>query len=374
MKQPIRILNLFTIMNRGGAETMVMNYYRAMDKTKVQFDFMVHRQERGAYDDEIEAMGGRIYRMCPIYPQNICKYKKMLKEFFDNHSEYRILHSHMSELGYFAFKEAIRHRVPVRICHAHNAPVFRSETPIEKLKRIPREIMARKMRRLATDFFCCSQVAGDWLFGKHNRDKLVFMRNAIDAEKFAYSSESSYKAKELYNWQDKLVIGHVGRFCPQKNHNFLIDIFNEFHQKHANSILVLVGSGELQEKIKAKVVSLNLTDSVKFLGNRSDMPQLYLAFDLFLFPSFYEGLPVSLVEAQAAGLPCVIADTISTQTKITGGFHPVSLKHSPAKWVEEIEKMLKEERKNTFEEIKRSGFDIYENTKWLSQYYVTKYN
>lgn len=120
MSEPIRILNLFAIMNRGGAETMVMNYYRKIDKTKVQFDFMVHRQERGAYDDEIEAMGGRIFRMCPIYPQNIFRYKRLLREFFDTHPEYRILHSHMSELGYFAFKEAVRHHVPVRICHAHN--------------------------------------------------------------------------------------------------------------------------------------------------------------------------------------------------------------------------------------------------------------
>lgn len=152
MNEPIRILNLFTIMNRGGAETMVMNYYRAIDKSKIQFDFMVHRQERGAYDDEIEAMGGRIFRMCPIYPQNLFKYQQLLKTFFDNHPEYRILHSHMSELGYFAFKEAIKHGVPVRICHAHSSPNFKIETFKEKLKVIPREILARRMRKLSTDF------------------------------------------------------------------------------------------------------------------------------------------------------------------------------------------------------------------------------
>lgn len=160
MSEPIRILNLFTIMNRGGAETMVMNYYRAIDKSKIQFDFMVHRQERGAYDDEIEAMGGRIFRMCPIYPQNLFRYKRMLKEFFDNHPEYQILHSHMSELGYFAFKEAIRHQVPVRICHAHSSPNFKIETFKEKLKVLPREILARGMRKLSTDFLYVVRLLG----------------------------------------------------------------------------------------------------------------------------------------------------------------------------------------------------------------------
>ena len=141
MNQPIRVLNLFTIMNRGGAETMVMNYYRKIDRTKIQFDFMVHRQERGAYDDEIEALGGKIFRMSPITLITLGKYQRELHKFFQNHPEYLILHSHMSELGYFAFKEAKKMGVPVRVCHAHNAPVFFSETIEEKVKRIPREIL-----------------------------------------------------------------------------------------------------------------------------------------------------------------------------------------------------------------------------------------
>ena len=134
--KPIRILLLFTVMDRGGAETMVMNYYRHIDRQQIQFDFMVHRERRGAYDDEIESMGGRIYRMPPIYPQNFVRYKRMLKEFFDEHDEYQIIHSHMSELGYFAFEEAKRHGVPVRICHAHNAPDFKHENLIQYIKLI----------------------------------------------------------------------------------------------------------------------------------------------------------------------------------------------------------------------------------------------
>lgn len=375
MSEPIRILNLFTIMNRGGAETMVMNYYRKIDKMKVQFDFMVHRQERGAYDDEIEAMGGRIFRMCPIYPQNIFRYKRLLREFFDTHPEYRILHSHMSELGYFAFKEAVRHHVPVRICHAHNAPVFKSETWKEKLKRLPRECLAKKIRGLSTDFFTCSEVAGEWLFGRKNRYNLQFMPNAIDSKSFSYNLQKSIEAKKSLGWENKIIIGHVGRFCPQKNHNFLIDIFQAFHQVHSESMLILVGSGDLMGPIKKKVRSLGLDESVCFLGNRADMSLLYSAFDLFLFPSFYEGLPVSLVEAQAAGLPCVVSDTISCQTKILPSYVKVSLQESPVTWAEQMDSiLLRWKRKDTSSEIKQAGFDITTNAEWLTQYYINRFN
>lgn len=372
MSEPIRILNLFTIMNRGGAETMVMNYYRAIDKSKIQFDFMVHRQERGAYDDEIEAMGGRIFRMCPIYPQNLFRYQQMLKEFFDNHPEYQILHSHMSELGYFAFKEAIKHGVPVRICHAHNAPVFNSETAIEKLKRIPRELLARQMRKLSTDYFTCSRIAGEWLFGKKNSEKLIFMRNAIDTQAFAYNETKALRVKADLGWTDKFIIGHVGRFCPQKNHDFLIDIFKVFHSKYLNSILALVGSGELQGKIQEKVKNLGLDKDVCFLGNRADMSNIYQAFDVFLFPSFYEGLPVSLIEAQASGLPCIISDTISDQTRLTPAYYPVSLKEKPEQWVAQLEKCMDYKRNVTTEYIIQAGFDIHRNATWLAEYYKNR--
>lgn len=372
MNEPIRILNLFTIMNRGGAETMVMNYYRAIDKSKIQFDFMVHRQERGAYDDEIEAMGGRIFRMCPIYPQNLVKYQQLLKTFFDNHPGYRILHSHMSELGYFAFKEAIKHGVPVRICHAHNAPVFSSETAIEKLKRIPRELLARQMRKLSTDYFTCSQIAGEWLFAKKNREKLIFMRNAIDAAAFAYNEATAQKVKAEFGWANKYVIGHVGRFCPQKNHDFLIDIFHEFHAKHPKSVLALVGSGELQSVIQEKVNHLGLEKDVCFLGNRADMPLLYQAFDVFLFPSFYEGLPVSLIEAQASGLPCILSDTISNQTRLIPTYYPVSIKEKPEVWVTQLEKCMDMPHADTISMIKKAGFDISNNAEWLTNFYLNK--
>lgn len=372
MSEPIRILNLFTIMNRGGAETMVMNYYRAIDRSKIQFDFMVHRQERGAYDDEIEAMGGRIFRMCPIYPQNLFRYQQMLKEFFDNHPEYQILHSHMSELGYFAFKEAIKHNVPVRICHAHSSPNFKIESFKEKLKVLPREILARGMRKLSTDFFVCSRIAGDWLFGKKNENKFIMMNNAVNASSFAYDKKTADKIKSEMKWKDKIVVGHVGRLIIPKNHTFLIDIFQQFHVKHPQSILVLVGDGDQRENICNKIKKLNLEDSIILLGFRSDTANLYKAFDIFVFPSLYEGLPVSLVEAQSAGLSCIVSNTISTQAQILSNYSILSLKDSPEIWVNEIEKHLHDKRENTIANIRKAKFDIYSNAEWLTNFYLNK--
>lgn len=180
-----RVLNLFTIMNRGGAETMVMNYYRNINREKIQFDFMVHRQEEGAYEQEIRELGGKIYRMIPIYPQNFRKYEKMICDFFDAHDEYDIIHSHMSELGYFVLKEAKKRGVPVRICHAHNAPHGWD------LKMFMRTYFKWQIKKYYTHMFVCGIESGDWLFGKKNRDKFIMQNNAIDAEKFKYTFDRS---------------------------------------------------------------------------------------------------------------------------------------------------------------------------------------
>lgn len=373
MSEPIRILNLFTIMNRGGAETMVMNYYRKIDKTKVQFDFMVHRQERGAYDDEIEAMGGRIFRMCPIYPQNLFRYKRLLREFFDQHPEYKILHSHMSELGYFAFREAVRHHVPVRICHAHSSPNFAIETWKEKLKVLPREILARKIRKLTTDFFVCSKQAGDWLFGTNNTCRFVMMNNAVDVRRFCYNPDLALRKKKEMGWENKVVVGHVGRLIVPKNHVFLLSLFKQFHQIVPESILVLVGDGNQRNALMDKARQLGIDNCVHFLLTRTDIPELYNAFDVFVFPSLYEGLPVSLIEAQSSGLPCIMSDTISPQAKLLDTCKILSLSSGYDVWIDAMLTALKWKRKDTSSEIKQAGFDITTNAEWLTQYYINRF-
>lgn len=363
-KYPVRVLNLFTIMNRGGAETMVMNYYRHIDRTKIQYDFMVHRSQRGAYDDEIEALGGKIYRFPPIRPWSVNAYKKQLRQFFKEHPEYQIIHAHMSELGYYAFVEAKRIGIPVRICHAHNRPYgFDLKTPA-------RWYLKKRMMPYVTHMFMCGLESGKWLFGENNQDKFRQLNNAIDASKFQFDLEKRNEIRKELNIEDNLVIGHVGRFHYQKNHLFLIDIFLEILKKESKAKLLLVGDGNDREKIEKKVETLGLSEYVCFLGVRKDIPDLLQAMDVFLFPSLFEGLSVATIEAQAAGLPCLISDQIPIECKKTELVQQISLNDSAVVWAQKTLEVAKIERKDTYEQIKNAGFDIKENAKGLQQFYI----
>ena len=369
VQYPIRVLNLFTIMDRGGAETMVMNYYRHIDRKKVQFDFLVHREQRGAYDDEIEALGGRIYRMYPIYPQNFARYKHDIRAFFKAHPEYRIIHSHMSELGYFAFKEAAKQGVPVRICHAHNAPHGFD------MKMIMRDYFKKRMMPYLTHLFMCGVESGRWLYGKENENRFIMLNNAIDAAAYTYNpAKRAEMRQQLGLADDELVIGHVGRLNPQKNHPFLLKIFAALLKKEPNAVLLLVGGGNDMPKIQAKAQELGIAERVRFLGVRSDVADLMQAMDVFVFPSLYEGLPVTMVEAQASGLPCLISDKVPSECIITDGLTEViPLSESPDTWAKKILVKRGTPRTDRRAEIAAHGFDITTEAVKLQEFYISAY-
>lgn len=366
-RQPIRVLNMFTVMDRGGAETMVMNYYRHIDRTKVQFDFLVHREQRGAYDDEIERMGGRIYRMCPIYPQNFSRYKRDLRAFFRAHPEYKIIHSHMSELGYFAFREAERQGVPVRICHAHNAPHGFD------VKMIMRTYFKKRMMPYLTHLFMCGEESGKWLYGEKNKSRFIMLNNAIDAALYSFDASKREKMRQQLGLTDELVIGHVGRFNPQKNHPFLLDVFAALLKKESDAVLLLVGGGDDMPEIQAKAEALGITERVRFLGVRSDVADLIQAMDVFVFPSLYEGLGIALVEAQAAGLPCVVSDTIPHEAYLTDLVDSEKLSAPEEKWAEKILALRAVPRTDRHEEIAAHGFDISTEAVKLQEFYLKAY-
>lgn len=367
-RQPIRVLNMFTIMDRGGAETMVMNYYRHIDRTKVQFDFLVHREQRGAYDDEIERMGGRIYRMCPVYPQNFSRYKRDLRTFFRAHPEYKIIHSHMSELGYFAFREAERQGVPVRICHAHNAPHGFDA------KMIMRTYFKKRMMPYLTHLFMCGEESGKWLYGEKNKSRFIMLNNAIDAAVYSFDASKREEMRRQLDLTDELVVGHVGRFNPQKNHPFLLDIFTSLLKKEPDAVLLLVGGGADMPKIQAKVQEFGIAEHVRFLGVRSDVADLMQAMDVFVFPSLYEGLPVTMVEAQASGLPCIISDKVPPECILTDGLvNIMPLSASPEAWAEKILTMRAAPRTDRREEIATHGFDICTEAVKLQEFYLDAY-
>ena len=364
MSEPIRVLVLDTVMDRGGAETMIMNYYRQIDRSKIQFDFLVNRPYEAAYEKEIQELGGKIFRMCPLYPQYFGRYKKEVREFLKAHPEYQIIHSNLEERSYFALKEAKKLDIPVRISHSHNAPRGFD------LKSIIRYYFRANLKPQVTHMFTCGEEAGIWLYGKKQQDNVIMMNNAIDAKLYQYNPTVEEEMRKELGLEGKFVIGHVGRFFPQKNHTFLIEIFAKVYQQNKNAVLLLVGGGELETEIKEKVEELNLTEAVKFLGVRSDIHRIMQAFDVFILPSLFEGFPVTMVEAQAAGLPCIISDQVPPQCAITKNVEIISLKQSPQQWAERLLSYQNTKKQNTYETIVKQNFDIKANAHWLQQFYV----
>ncbi|WP_243386622.1 glycosyltransferase [Bifidobacterium primatium] len=370
---PTRVLVLDTVMDRGGAETMMMNYMRHMDRSKVTYDFLVNRDYRAAYEDEIEAMGGHIYRMCPMYPQYFGKYKRQIRDFLRRHPEYRIVHSNLEERSYFGLREAAKLGVPVRIAHAHNRPVGFD------LKSIFREYFRFRLPKYVTHMFACGEEAGDWLFGKKNRGRVIQQRNAIDTALYRYDPAVAAEVRaEVGTAEGTFVLGHVGRFFPQKNHEFLIDIFAEVHRQRPSSELWLVGGGELNDELKnrirAKVDGLGLHDAVRFLGVREDVNRLMQGMDAFVLPSLFEGLPVTMIEAQSAGLPCTISDRVPAQCDVTGNVQIVPLDAEPDEWAKRILAQADApkiaDRAQGPELVTKAGFDITANAQWLQKFYL----
>lgn len=364
MRQKIRILQVVTRMGRGGAETMIMNYYRCLDREKYQFDFLVHRQEKADYDDEIEQLGGRIFRAMPIRPGNYLKYFSFLDSFFRKHAhEFVAVHCHIQENSGFVCKYAYKYGIENRLCTSHIADLgidykfpFRLFAKIFGYKYIN--------KRLA-----CGEEAGKFLYGK---DSFLVFPNAIDAKKFSYRKDEYDKIRKRKGWSDYIIIGNVSRFNHQKNHEFIISIFSDLVRINPNCRLALVGGGDLEDKIKNQVKKLGLEKYVFFEGIQTDIATYMKGFDVLLFPSLYEGLPVSIIEAQAAGLLCFLSDTIDKSVDITGNVIFKSLKETSVSWSEKILSSFPYERKNTFDKIVSANYDVNSNIMCLLQLYTSK--
>lgn len=365
MLYPVRVLQVVTMMNRGGLETMLMNYYRHIDRTKLQFDFLVHRDFEADYDAEIEKMGGKIYRLPRLNPFSK-NYLNKLDDFFKEHREYRVVHSHLDCMAGIPLKYAKKNGVPVRVAHAHSSNQTKDKKYLLKL------IYKKNISKYATNLFACAEMAGKWMFSGSDFEVL---NNAIDAAAYIYNEDTAKKVRKSFGISDDtIVVGHIGRFSEPKNHDFLIDIFENIVKMNPSSVLMLVGIGDLMDKIKAKVNEKNLTDKVIFTGLRKDIPDILGAMDVFVFPSIYEGVPVTMIEAQAAGLPCIISDKVPIECKKTELVKQISLNESAEFWAKEAIHVSETERKDTFEEIKTAGFDIEENAKRLQEFYLKAYS
>ena len=351
-------------MNRGGLETMLMNYYRHVDRERVQFDFLEHRKEHSAYDDEIESLGGRIYRLPRLVPWSK-SYLSALNHFFDEHPEYKVVHVHQDCLSSVILKVAAQHNVPVRVAHSHSA------SQDKNLKYLIKLCYKRFIPKYATDLFACGRDAGDWMFGGA---PFQIINNAIDVAAYTYDRAKRQKVRQQLGLENEFTIGHVGRFNQPKNHPFLLDIFATLLKEEPNAILLLVGGGEGMSKMQEKVQALGIAEHVRFLGVRSDVADLMQAMDIFVLPSLYEGLPVTMVEAQAAGLPCIISDKVPPECILTEGLVDImTLSASPEAWAEKILAKRAIPRTDRRAEIAAHGFDITTEAVKLQEFYLKAY-
>ena len=357
----IRILQCVNDMHRAGLETMLMNYYRNIDRTKIQFDFLTHRPYRSDYDDEIEKMGGKVYYAPRLYPQNYPNYFKWMKNFFKEHPEYKIVHSHIDTMSYLPLLAAKKAGVPIRIAHSHNTSLDRD------FKYLLKQYFRWQINSVCTHRLACGEEAGKFLFG--NRSFKV-IPNAIDAEKFYFNEELRNKKREELGIKSEFVVGHVGRLSYQKNHKFLIEIFKELLNKEPESLLLLVGVGEKEQEIRNQVENLGIDDKVRFLGNRSDVNELYQAMDVFVMPSFFEGIPVVGVEAQFANLPCIFSDKVPREVRFTDNCAFLPLSKSPDIWVNDILKDYNNCRLKQLHNFKDSIYNIEYSHTLLENVYL----
>lgn len=363
MTTPIKILQVFGALNRAGSESLVMNIYRNIDRSKVQFDFVKHTSAHCAFDDEIKSMGGKIYCAPKFYFFNYFQYRTWWRKFFEQHPEYKIIHGHLFTIASIFFEEAHKYN-RITIGHSHA-----TKTPICNIKTILRRPFIKKLSKTSDYRFACSEDAGEWIFGK---DCFSVFKNAIESQKYVFSEQSRKKIRDELQLHDKFVIGNIGRLTHQKNQSFLIDIFKCVYKKNKNAILLIIGVGELEHDLRKKARDSGLEKNIVFTGSRSDVPALLSAMDVFVFPSLYEGLGIVAIEAQTAGLPTICADTIPKESNITGLIEFLSLSDSAEKWADHVLKQLKKsERLNMQNEIVAAGYDIKDSTKWMEKFYFS---
>jgi glycosyltransferase EpsF len=369
MTEPIRIAHVIGKVCRGGVESAVFNYYRHIDRTKYQFDFIVDDDSPYELPEDILALGCRVYKI-PSYVHLRAYIKSLVTIFRDE--QYRMVQSHMNALSVFTLYAAKKAGVPVRIALSQS-----TASPGEGKRTLLKNILRRFSRVYPTHFAACSLYAGEWLFGKKAcADGLVFlMRNTTETDIFKYDPDVRSKMRSALGIDGKFVVGHVGRFMYQKNHDFLIDLFAEVRANREDAILLLVGDGELQSMIEKKVFDKGLSESVIFLGSRTDVCDIMNAMDVFVLPSHYEGLSVVAVEAQSAGLPCVLSDTMTAETVMSEYAVQLSLKASLSDWRNAVLKRNGADRASIAEAsnvaVRAKGYDTQDATRVLQEYYDT---
>ena len=368
LNKQIRVLQVLGGLNPGGAETMIMNYYRHIDKTQIQFDFIIHsnRNDKQFYEDEIKKMGGNIFHLPKYFVLNHFSYKRKWKRFFKEHPDYKIIHGHMRSTASIYLKIAKKFGLKT-ISHSHSMDNGNG------IKAVVRNFLCGKIVKYSDYFVACSNDAAVWLFGPSilNSSKYILLKNAIELSKYRFDPKIRKIVRKELDINNEFVIGHVGRFCTQKNHEFLIDLFKKMNDdSNINLRLILVGTGELRDRIVEKSIDYKIIDKIIFLENRSDVNEILQAFDIFCFPSIHEGLGIAAIEAQASGLPTIISNFVPSDTIVTKNVYKLPLDISL--WEENIRRIysLQFERCFNYEDLRLAGYDINNEIKKLEKLYL----
>jgi len=359
MAETIRVLHVLGGVGLGGAESRIMDLYRQMDREEIQFDFLVHSRDPQNrrpefYEEEIRRLGGQIYVLPKFRVYNYIAYRKAVKDFFRKHHEFRVVQGHMTSTAGIYLPAAKRSGVPVTVAHSRNAGVVKGP------KGAATRFFRRNLVQKADQCFACSTLAGEDVFGRKamEQGRVKIIHNAIDAGRFTYDPRKRESIRAELGLKEELVLGHVGRFDHQKNHPYLIAVFDSLCKSRQDTVLLLLGEGPHMEEIKEKCRLLGIEEKVRFLGNQKRPEDYYQAMDIFLLPSFYEGLPGVLVEAQAAGLRCFVSDKVTREAGITDQVTYLSIEQPAKVWADRIREAACYERKDTYQTVKEAGFDV----------------
>lgn len=360
--KPIRILHMIGSMDIGGSQTMILNLYRAIDRNVIQMDFVLDHPEEHALAEQFEKMGARVHVVPSFRGSNILQVQKAWHTLFRNHPEYKTLHAHVRSYASIYLPIAKKYGVKT-IIHSH------STSNGHGIKAMVKAMLQYPLRYQADYFFSCSKAAGKWLFGKRvaSSQKHMVLKNAIDAERYAFCGKVREDFREKLDLNGKRVYIHVGRFHPAKNHSFLISVFRRIHDTQKNAVLLLVGDGELRADIVCQIRDLGLDKAVMLLGNRNDVPELLQAADVFLLPSAWEGLGIVAVEAQAADLPCLCSDAVPREVSITPKCRFLPLEEDA--WIKAA-LHTNDARKDTMDSIVAAGYDVQSTARWLQDFYL----
>ena len=370
MEKVIRVLHVLGGVGLGGAESRIMDLYRQMNRDEIQFDFLVHSSNVNLrkpefYDQEIKSMGGHIYVLPKFKVYNYFSYRRAVRRFFAEHKEFRVVQGHMTSTAGIYLPIAKKAGVPITVAHARNAGV------VKGLKGAATRFFRQGLAEKADFCFACSVLAGQDVFGKEavNEGMVKIIHNAIDVRRFTYDEKLREAAREQLGVSGKLVLGHVGRFEYQKNHPYLLDVFAAVCKERPDAVLLLLGEGKDRPAMEERCRQLGIAGQVKFMGNRKDTERYYQVMDIFLLPSFFEGLPGVLVEAQAAGLKCFVSDTVTREAKATDLVTYLNIQQPAQNWAKEILKRADYVRRDTAQELTAAGFNVYTQAGGYSLFY-----